>query len=174
MTLRGGVPLWEGTQRISDRQRLGYVRHLRRHGLPDRGYGQLGSPAHGIVLNVLLKGAARVTQINEATRRELRVLIGKAIEQGLSPAEAGDYIQSATQFSEYRAERIARTELMNAYNASALQSYNRYGVQMVEAVDGDDDEECAQRNGQQFTVDDAMSIEDHPNGTLDWIPVTGG
>ena len=40
------------------------------------------------------------------------------------------------------------------------------------ADDGDGDEECAQRDGQVFDIDEAESIEDHPNGTLDWIPLT--
>jgi hypothetical protein len=170
MTLRGGVPLYEGGVRVSDRQRQAYVRHLRANGLPDRG-GHSGA-AHGIVANVLLRGAGRVTSVNEATRRELRRLIATAVEQGLSAGEAGDLVQAATGFSEYRAERIARTELMFAYNQAALASYGAYGVQQVEAMDGDDDEECADRDGQVFTVDEAAGIEDHPNGTLDWIPIT--
>jgi hypothetical protein len=41
----------------------------------------------------------------------------------------------------------------------------------VEAIDGDGDEECAARNGNVYAVDEALEIEDHPNGTLDWIPV---
>ncbi len=42
---------------------------------------------------------------------------------------------------------------------------------MVEAIDGDGDEECAARDGQEFSIADADGIEDHPNGTLDWVPV---
>jgi Phage Mu protein F like protein len=174
MTLAGGVPLYENGVRISDRQRIAYVRYLRKHGFTNYGEGQLGSPAHGIIASILSRGATRVTAINETTRKELRALIAQAVDAGLGPAEAGDLIQAATQFSEYRAERIARTELTAAYNAAALQSYGTYGVGRVEASDGDEDEECAQRDGQVYSVDEAMSIEDHPNGTLDWLPITGG
>ena len=74
-------------------------------------------------------------------------------------------------FDEYRAERIARTEMMFSYNAAATATYAELGVTHVVADDGDEDEECAARHGQVFSLDEAMTIEDHPNGTLDWLPV---
>ena len=83
----------------------------------------------------------------------------------------GELVRSWSGFDQYRAERIARTELMFAYNAAALDSYGSMGVTQVQAIDGDDDEECAERNGQVFSLADAEAIEDHPNGTLDWAPV---
>ena len=58
-------------------------------------------------------------------------------------------------------------------NEAALESYREYGVERVVAIDGDEDAECAARNGQEFDLDEAMDIEDHPNGTLDWVPVVG-
>ena len=62
---------------------------------------------------------------------------------------------------------------MFAYNAAALDSYQELGVKEVEAIDGDDDPECAERNGKRYTLAEAAAIEDHPNGTLDWVPVLG-
>jgi hypothetical protein len=73
----------------------------------------------------------------------------------------------------HRAERIARTESMLAYNEASLASYAEYDVEMVEAMDGDEDEECRIRNGQTFTIAEAAGIEDHPNGTLGWAPIVG-
>lgn len=122
--------------------------------------------------HVLTRGVARVVGINATTRKGLRRIIDQAVTDGLSPREAGDRIREWTGFDTYRAERIARTELMNAYNAAALRSYGEYDVTHVEAIDGHDDPECAERNGKTFTLLDAESITDHPNGTLDWIPVT--
>ncbi len=58
-------------------------------------------------------------------------------------------------------------------NASQIESYREYDVSQVQAIDGDGDEECAARDGQVFDLDDALAIEDHPNGTLDWEPVIG-
>src|SRR6185369_8821894 len=39
------------------------------------------------------------------------------------------------------------------------------------AYDGDGDEECAARNGQEYTIEEAQGIDDHPNGTLVWSPI---
>jgi hypothetical protein len=66
---------------------------------------------------------------------------------------------------------IARTESMFAYNDAALGSYQQYGVTEVQAIDGDEDDECASRDGKTYPVLDAYDIQDHPNGTLDWVPV---
>lgn len=131
----------------------------------------LGAASRAAVARALSRGAARVTRINATTREGLRRLIAEAIERGLSPAEAGALVREWSGFDEYRAERIARTELMFAYNAAALDSYGEMGVTEVEAIDGDEDDECADRNGRTFTLEEAEAIEDHPNGTLDWAPV---
>jgi hypothetical protein len=42
----------------------------------------------------------------------------------------------------------------------------------VTAIDGDEDDECASRDGQTYDLAEALDISDHPNGTLDWVPVT--
>jgi hypothetical protein len=44
-------------------------------------------------------------------------------------------------------------------------------VEYVQAIDGIGDEECADRNNNIYPIDEADTIEDHPNGTLDWVPV---
>lgn len=135
------------------------------------GKAKLGEVSKRAVAGVIGRGAARVTRINEYTREGIRRLIQQAIKDGLSVTEAGELIAGWAGFDSYRAERIARTELMFAYNAAALDSYGALGVEKVEASDGDDDEECAERNGQTYSLAEAEGIEDHPNGTLDWIPV---
>ncbi len=111
---------------------------------------------------------------NESLRAKgetITLAIQQAIKDGLSVTEAGELIAGWSGFDSYRAERIARTELMFAYNAAALDSYGEMGVTEVEAIDGDEDDECADRNGRTFTLEEAEAIEDHPNGTLDWAPV---
>jgi hypothetical protein len=70
-----------------------------------------------------------------------------------------------------RAETIARTETALSYNRAALNGYREFNVRQVTAIDGDTDAECAARNGSTFSLDDAYGIADHPNGTLDWVPV---
>ncbi|MDD5304939.1 MAG: phage portal protein [Elusimicrobia bacterium] len=127
----------------------------------------------GAITHVLTRGAARVTKINDTTRQAIADIVAQAIEDDLSPAEAGDLVAEWAGFDSYRAEMIARTEMMDAYKAAALGSYDEIGVQYVRAIDGTGDEECAARNGQIFPLDEADTTEDHPNGTLDWEPLLG-
>ena len=123
--------------------------------------------------------AERVTRINETTRDSIRGAIAEGVDLGEGAAQLGARIAEAASLSPYRGELIARTETMNAWNATALASYDEIGVTLVEAVDGDEDAECAERiardNGYGpgiYTLEDAMAEEDHPNGTLSWSPVT--
>ena len=135
------------------------------------------SPA-GAVEAALSRGATRIVAINQRTRDAVKAFIAQALAEGLSPAETADRIEAgvlldngAQAFDELRAETIARTELMDAYNAAALGTYKDVGLSEVQAIDGDQDEECADRDGRIFSIADAYDIQDHPNGTLDWVPV---
>lgn len=139
----------------------------------------------GAVDATLKRGATRVTALNRRTRdaviATIRETVAQGIADGKSPATVGDDLETALSgttldngqpaFDELRAETIARTEMTAAYNDAAIGSYRDMGVTEVTAMDGDQDEECAARDGQTFTLDEAAGIEDHVNGTLDWIPV---
>lgn len=133
---------------------------------------------------VLRRGAARVTKINQTTKDEIAAILAAAVEADVSLLDVADALEAGTDLTpligrsggvvgdlDYRAEMIARTEMMDAYNASTIASGREAGVEEWQAIDGDEDEECAARDGQIFSSDEADSIEDHPNGTLDWVPV---
>ncbi len=151
--------------------------------LPAKPLGKAG-PA-GAVERTLARGAARVTGINETTRGKVNDAIQRGLDKGLTALQVADLIEGIgseedaaaigldlpSLFDEYRSEMIARTELMDAYNATAIGSYSDAGVTELQAIDGDGDPECAERDGQTFSVEEADSIEDHPNGTLDWVPI---
>lgn len=124
--------------------------------------------------SLLTATGKRIRGINDHTRLQIAELIRQGFDQGMSPAEVADAIEASTLFDPARAEVIARTETMFAYNSAAIDSYREFGVEQVEALDGDFDEVCAERNGQVFTLEEASAIEDHPNGTLDWAPYFGG
>lgn len=126
-----------------------------------------------IVASLLRKVGERIKGITKTTQDAVAAAIAQGYDQGLSPAQIGDLIEGLPAFDEARAELVARTETMYAYNDAALTSYGEYGVTQVEAIDGDEDEECAARDGQTYDVEEAFQIEDHPNGTLDWVPVFG-
>lgn len=120
---------------------------------------------------IRLRTGERISGINDTTRDSLADLIAEGFEQGLGPDEVAQSIEDAGIFAESRAELVARTETMLAYNDAALRSYQSLDVTEVMALDGDKDAECADRNGKTFSIDDAYAISDHPNGTLDWAPV---
>ncbi len=124
-----------------------------------------------VIAKVATKVGARVQGITDTTQQAIADAIAQGFDDGLSPGEIADLIDALPAFDDARAELVARTETMYAYNAAALDSFGEFGVSEVEAIDGEGDEECADRNGQIFSVEEADSIEDHPNGTLDWMPV---
>lgn len=125
--------------------------------------------------------AGRVTNINDTTKAAIDEMVNAGLAKGYSTrqiasgVEQDGYAGISGVFGEatrYRANMIARTETMAAYNGAAIVAYKESGVvSMVELLDGDDDEECAARNGQIVTLAEAEGIEDHPNGTLAYVPV---
>ncbi|HXI80720.1 MAG TPA: phage minor head protein [Verrucomicrobiae bacterium] len=170
---------WDAKLRNALAPRLEAVAHVVNAQIHDVLPAAKAAPV-GAVERVMARGAARVQGINETTRAKVQEAISRGLEEGLSVTEVADLIEEAgtvggldmgSLFDELRAETIARTELMDAYNATAIGSYGDAGVTQVQAIDGDGDEECAARDGQVFDIEEADSIEDHPNGTLDWVPV---
>lgn len=71
-----------------------------------------------------------------------------------------------------RAQTIARTETQHAMNRGAIISYTEAGIEKVEILDSDNDEECAARNGKIVTLEEALEIlEDvHPNCVIALSP----
>lgn len=125
-----------------------------------------------VTTGVLTKGAGRVQGINDTTRKRIQ----DAIAEALDAAETIDDVIAAVEgldiFDEYRSELIARTESMFAYNSASLGSYGEFGVTMVEPLDGDEDQECIDRLARgAVSLEDAEADEDHPNGTLTWVPI---
>lgn len=126
-----------------------------------------------VLQRLLSRLGTRISGINETTRTQVAEAIREGVEAGDGAAQLGDRIEALTGFDEYRAELIARTESARVLNEAQLESFREFGVNKVRAIDGDDDPECAARDGQEFDLDEALDIADHPNGTLDWVPVVG-
>ncbi len=138
-----------------------------------------------VIADLLSYGGERVKDINARTLQAITVELAEGTRRGYSipqlidgVAEEGykGVLQSGLDngvpvWSDLRAETIARTETMLSYNRATVTGYGEFGVTHLLAYDGDDDEECATRNGNEYTIDEAQGIEDHPNGTLVWSPV---
>jgi hypothetical protein len=140
----------------------------------------------GPITNRLLESAGvRIDDINETTRSAIANTLAEGTRRGYSihqlvhgvPGEGFSGIHElklangGPAWDALRAETIARTETMLAYNEAALRGYGAYDVKQVTAIDGDDDDQCAARDGRTYDLDEALAISDHPNGTLDWVPV---
>ncbi len=137
--------------------------------------------------DLLTYGGQRITDINARTLDALVAELAEGTRRGYSIPQLIDGVapedyrgiwnvgldNGIGAWDDARAETIARTETALSYNRAALQGYKEFRVSQVTAIDGDTDADCANRNGATFSVDDALSIADHPNGTLDWVPVVG-
>lgn len=116
--------------------------------------------------------AALVRNVANTTRDDIKRWIEIGTKEGLSIEKIAEQITSkGAGVSRSRARTIARTETREAYNGGAILYYDEAGVKKVRALDSDDDPECAERNGKVYTLEDAASIEAHPNCVLAWEPV---
>jgi hypothetical protein len=92
------------------------------------------------------------------------------------PKELSDQVREHFQdFPRWRANRTARNEVRDAFNAGVLLT-SIAGGNDVQALDGradsgKTDPDCAARDGQIYNPIEAMKETDHPNGTLGWRAV---
>lgn len=119
------------------------------------------------------------------TRRALYRTIAVAREKQMGPIEIAREIQSQVPKgsfphagSRYRAELIARSETLHASRRSSFEVYrdadNVIGLLAHDALLGDSDPECEDRDGREFTFEEAEAamMETHPQCTLNFSPVT--
>lgn len=74
-------------------------------------------------------------------------------------------------FPTWKASRFARTEARDAFNAGTLLTGLTNGLSVAQAVDSlgnKTDAHCEHRDGQFFTIPQALQEDEHPNGTLGW------
>ncbi|MDQ1326684.1 MAG: hypothetical protein QG564_1812 [Campylobacterota bacterium] len=105
--------------------------------------------------------------INETTRADLKILINKAMQDGLSNQEIAKQIQDAHMFSKERASMIARTETNMADNNITVDTYKEVGIKKKQWLTAQDDlvsEDC-QKNEEAGAID---IDDDFPSG--DYAP----
>lgn len=139
------------------------------------------------VAKVVKTLATRIVGISEYTRTEVRSMLEQAftttetipgtdeIARRFRTLAELDVPEDATPKEKRRAGRraqtIARTESQRAFNHGALTAYAEAGIEKVEILDSDNDEECAARNGKIVSLEEALEIEPHPNCVMALVAV---
>lgn len=121
--------------------------------------------------------ARLVKSVEQTTRDNLRPLLVNSIMDGDDSATIAKKIEEHfTDFPSWRADRIARSETRDAYNAGTLIGAEENGLRYVKAKDaqkGPTDEFCEERDGKLYTVREAWKemVKVHPNDTLGFVPI---
>lgn len=79
--------------------------------------------------------------------------------------------QEVSDYPDWQATRAARTEIRDLFNGATLLAGQQAGVSQAQAVDarfGKTDEDCEERDGEIFSIQEALNVDEHPNGTLAW------
>lgn len=144
-------------------------------GISERLGGRKADLRDSVVEQLLRTAGVRIKGISETTRLRVTDIVRKGLDEGLSAAELGDRIETASGlFDELRAETIARTETATILNEAAVAQYREYGVDRVTVVDGDDDDACAEADGQVWTLEQAETNPiAHPNCVRSFTPLVG-
>jgi len=110
----------------------------------------------------------------------LKPFLEHTLNRDFDPASVADkMVEKFSNYPHWMAERVARTESRMGFNQSAIDMWERVGVQDVVAYDGfggktgKTDPECLARNGQTYSIDEARDEDrrEHPNGTLIFDPI---
>jgi hypothetical protein len=119
------------------------------------------------------RGAELVTNISATTEGNLRDLITKAFEEGMSPRDLQLAIEDSFAFSDARAEMIARTELALAHINGALDAAKSTGLvtkkfSMLSSLHDEDDECDGNENAGEIDINKPFPSGDdgppfHPN-----------
>lgn len=117
--------------------------------------------------------------VAETTRTEIRDFMAAQIDEGVT--ERAELVKLAREnfsdFPKWKADRLVRTEVRDAYNAATLTSAAAAGATQVQCLDGNSDDpapDSLRRDGRIFSIAEAEQQTEHPNGTLGWriLPTT--
>lgn len=118
-----------------------------------------------------------VKSIEKTTKQTLQAHLVNEIMEGKGSNEIALGIREHfDDFPDWRADRIARSETRDAFNAGTLIAAADQKLRYVRAKDaqkGPTDELCEERDGKLYTIREAWSENRkvHPNDTLEWEPL---
>lgn len=163
---------WNGSKKDLEKLARTYAPQLLELAYEESGMGIAFDLKNPRVKETIDGLAKKIRNVADTTRDDVRRWVEIGTDEGLSMPKIAEQIRSkANDITPARALMIARTETREAYNGGALLSYEEAGVVKVEALDSDEDEECAARNGTIYTLEEAAEVEAHPNCVLAWAPV---
>jgi len=107
--------------------------------------------------------------------------LNKVLEEGLSKGwgipQYTKALQAAVAFTNYEANRIARTEVSRVSNEGAKRSFKDYGVQKVEwlaTLEKRTCSRCAALHGKKYRLGDEPSLPLHPHCRCTLVPLLDG
>ena len=121
------------------------------------------------------RGLLYTKAINDTVRKEVASFLAEQIRQSKSSQEIADGVREhfSDSFPGWKATRLVRSEIRDAYNFATLEAGQQAGIKVVQAKDaqlGDTDEYCEERNNQFYSMPEAFieTLKEHPAGTLEW------
>ena len=90
----------------------------------------------GALSDLLDKAGATINGLNRTTMNRLGTILGDGLERGLSGKSIADAIESLLD-DPARALTIANTEMARAMSTASMDTYNGFGVEMVEWLHAD-------------------------------------
>jgi hypothetical protein len=116
-----------------------------------------------------------VAKAAETCRKEIEIFLKGQIENGITDVTelSRSVSDHFSDFPQWKADRLVRTEVTEVYNAATLYSAQSIGAK-VQGIDAQGsnplkvDPQCQERHGKIFDPRDAFKERDHPNGTLGW------
>lgn len=121
--------------------------------------------------------ASKLTgQMSQTAINTIYDVIGEGMRQGWSIRDMQEALKAKAEVALGRAELIARTTVVKAYNLGKMQELEELDINEVELVGCDPEcEECQTViSGNPYAVSEAESIETglHPNHTGSWVPTS--
>jgi SPP1 gp7 family putative phage head morphogenesis protein len=133
-------------------------------------------PADKAALDILLtRDMSDLKGITDEMSKQIVAELTDGMLRGDSPHKIAKAIDDRIDsIGRVRAEVMARTEVMTAFNKGALTQYEKLGITEVEWLAGIDDRtcaECALLDGQRFPIDRRPDMPAHPNCRCVYLPV---
>lgn len=121
----------------------------------------------------------RITQLEGTSKDKVIDAMQSALDDADEDASVADLTDSILgavgdvydDFEQYRALRIARTESAITYNHANVLGGSQAGFDQFDVVDGTEDDECAEANGDVWSTDECLDDPiAHPNCERAFFP----